>query len=177
MAQAKTYHDSVIERKSTRPESGFKAMLPPQTVVAPHEFTSCNQHSYGNPGRASSTAAKKLKDSDAVFAGQGKPKTKKPAAANMKLAGEVWKDGSDPQKSTLAQRSWMYQVDPAIQFKLKGCPEIKNLEMTGFPVGSEFDAPYNPNGNYRRVAKITKCSDAIGNNARQGKNIWMDQDA
>jgi hypothetical protein len=176
MAQAKTYHDSVVDRISSKPETGFKALLPPKSQEQMVDMTSCNHHAYGNPGRESSTAKKALRASDATFAGQGKPKGPKAKADNMKLAGEVWQGGDDPQKNTLSQRAWMYGPDAAIQYKLNGYPALRpeDVECTGFQVGSEHERPYNPNGNFKRVAKITKASDPMGSNNRTGKNIWMD---
>jgi hypothetical protein len=76
-------------------------------VVEEVDMRSCNEHAYGVPGRKSVTEQKRLRGSDAVFAGQGKPRKTK-SGPPTSLSGEVWNGSSDPQKSTLAQRAWMY---------------------------------------------------------------------
>ena len=69
----------------------------------------------------------------------------------------------------------MYGQDPAIKFKLKGYPVLKpeDIEQTGLAIGHGRE--YDGNGNFRRVAKLTKCSDVSGQNSKFGRNIYMDE--
>ena len=173
MAQGFTYQDSIKDRKSSIPEEGFGALLPKEKIHEVMDMKSTNQYSYGDSVRQSSTVLKKLKSADAPFCGN---KAVKKIKGNqpLGLSGEVWKDGSDPQNSTLAQRAWMYGEDPAIHYKLNGYPVLlqKDIEQTGLEIGT--NKSYNPNGNFKRVATLTKCNDVMGSNSRQGENVWMD---
>ena len=115
---------------------------------------------------------------NAVFAGMGGKKVKVRDNQPKGLSGEVWNGSTtDPQKSTLAQRSWMYGQDPAIKFKLKGYPVLKpeDIEQTGLAMPSQDALQYDGNKNFKRVAKLTKCSDVAGQNAKFGRNIFMDE--
>ena len=173
-AQRGTYDESVATRLSAAPETGFGSILPPAAPDPPPLSLSCNQYSYGVPGRTNQTYESLKRSPAAPFAGQGKPvkvKSNQPRG----LSGEVWKDGSDPQNSTLAQRAWMYGEDPAIKYKLNGYPVLRPEDVEQASVALGVRAPYNPEGDFKRRAKITKCSDVRGSNNRPGLNIWMDE--
>ena len=182
MAQANTFSEAVIKRVGSAPETGFDSLLPETSGKSVAEFGSCSRDAYGVPPRLSVTSSNALRSSTAPFAGQGKPaKVKDYNNTPKSLSGEVWKDGDDPQKSTLAQRAWMYGEDPAIHYKLCGFPklDINTLPRTGFPIGEkkgDGKDGYRPGASYKRVAKLTKCSDVQGQNAKFGTNVWMDGD-
>jgi len=126
----------------------------------------------------SETMKKKQYTNSAVFAGMTVVKKVKDAQ-DRGLSGEVWQDGDDPRNNTIVQRAWMYGKDPAIKHKLAGYPVLrqKDIECTGLQVGEHErnNTSYDPEKNYRRVAKITKCSDIDGQNRKYGRNIYMDE--
>ena len=132
----------------------------------------CSRSSFHSSRRALFTSA-------AHYAGQS-PKKKPRDNQPKSLSGEVWNGStSDPQKSTLAQRSWMYCTDPAIRYKLAGYPVLRpeDVERTGLAVGEANElADYDSEANHRRVATITKCSDERAQKARHGTHVYMDED-
>jgi hypothetical protein len=155
MAQPSTYDESTVKRVSSRvPEDGFEAILPPASQSIELHAKSNNQYAFGLAPRESQTAIRRLKAPDAHFAGS-KPIKREKSNQPQGLSGEVWKDGSDPQNSTLTQRAWMYAQDPAIHYKLNGYPVLKpeDVECTGLQIGSEHLKSYDPNANYRRNKK------------------------
>jgi len=163
-----------MPRRSEAPESGFGSVLPEATPDPEIHMMSNSEHAFGVAKRQSSTLqAKKLED----FAGTKKPK-KEFNTQPTSLSGEVWKEGDDPKDSTLAQRAWMYCEDPAIHYKVNGYPVLRpeDVQNATLPLGEDFNEPYNPKGNFKRVASLTKCSDVGGSNRRHGQNVWMDQD-
>mmetsp|Transcript_22013 Transcript_22013/g.41392 ORF Transcript_22013/g.41392 Transcript_22013/m.41392 type:complete len:255 (+) Transcript_22013:131-895(+) len=178
MAQHKTYHESVENRVGKAPEEGFGSILPAMAKEKEVNFKTNNQFAMGDQKRESQTQKKAKYATNAVFAGMGGKKVKVRDNQPKGLSGEVWNGSTtDPQKSTLAQRSWMYGQDPAIKFKLKGYPVLKpeDIEQTGLAMPSQDALQYDGNKNFKRVAKLTKCSDVAGQNAKFGRNIFMDE--
>mmetsp|Transcript_15491 Transcript_15491/g.30925 ORF Transcript_15491/g.30925 Transcript_15491/m.30925 type:complete len:255 (+) Transcript_15491:127-891(+) len=178
MAQKNTYHESVADRRGKAPEEGFEAILPPSAKEPEKNFKTNNQFAMGEASRTSASSLRALSTSSAHYAGQS-PKKKPRSNQPKSLSGEVWNGStSDPQKSTLAQRSWMYCMDPAVRYKLSGYPVLSpsDVERTGLAVGEENELKdYDPEASHRRVATITKCSDERAQGARRGRHIFMDE--
>ncbi|GMI57544.1 hypothetical protein ScalyP_jg11466 [Parmales sp. scaly parma] len=172
MAQQSTFQESIADRKSSAPEEGFGAILPKATADAEKHFTSNSQYAFGTTKRESTTMKTKKNE---IFAGSKKP-VKEKGNQPKSLSGEVWKDDPDPKNSTLAQRAWMYGEDPAIHYKLNGYPVLKPEDIANatLPIGEHHNKAYNPQGNFKRVALLTKCSDVGGSSRRPGENVWMD---
>ena len=178
MAQKKTYHESVKERKSKAPENGFEAILPPASSDPSPDFRTNNEYAFGVGKRMSTTLRKKQHSDTATFAG-GRGKVKVKNEQDRGLSGEVWQDGDDPRNNTMVQRAWQYGQDPAIRYKLNGYPVLRpeDVECTGLQVGEHErnNTSYDPEKSYRRVAKITKCSDADAQSRKYGRNVYMDE--
>jgi hypothetical protein len=168
MARPATYSEC-IKPRDIGPEDDFTSVLPVEAKVAVDGFKGTNHV------RASATEMKNLKKTTSAFAGS--PGKAKKVSTDRGLSGEVWKDGSDPQNNTIAQRSWVYGEDAAIKWKLKGFPTLKyeDIEPTGLNIGQEHHKKYDPEGHYHRVAVITKSNDMAASNARHGTHVFMDE--
>ena len=178
MAQLDTYEQVTRERISSVPEKGFGSLLPSH---AGHDeerhLTTVSSVAYPREGAGRdniSTQKKLLKEPTAPFAeGRGGARIEK-GIATSGVIGEVFKQGLDPQRNTACQRSWMYQEDPMLHYKLNGLPPNKPHENTSITMVAQRSERYNPFEKNQRHASITKQSATVGV-PNPGRNIYLDE--
>jgi len=61
------------------------------------------------------------------------------------LLGERLMTSEEPKKNTLAQKSWLYHDDPAVQYKLHGGPESRPVRDLSLRLPGEDYSMSGPN--------------------------------
>jgi hypothetical protein len=91
------------------------------------------------------------------------------------LLGERLMTDSDPRRNTAAQKTWLYNDDPALSYKINGVPRSAVVKDRSLSLPSEVaaDCPESVNHNYRRHALITGDLSTRSGRARAG--VFLDE--
>ena len=102
-------------RDTGRPETGFGAVLPSADSTEEQTyFQTTDQESFGVGTKTTKTMQRKIKAGNVPPSGGHASRPPDRGISASGATGEVYKQSSDPQRSTDAQRAWMYTADPMI---------------------------------------------------------------
>jgi hypothetical protein len=89
------------------------------------------------------------------------------------LLGERLNDGDDVSRNSIVQRSWLYNDDPALGYKLNGKPEAVMPNDVSLPIGEDSSNIVQPGWVHGRKAVLT--GDPLSKSGSQRAGIFMDE--
>ncbi|KAG7395636.1 hypothetical protein PHYBOEH_003393 [Phytophthora boehmeriae] len=128
---------------------GFRSVIPRPDPEPDREMITTHRRAFINHFPTSSPTSHAGAMTAAGGPGGGKVERGKAASGAM---GEVYKKSSEPQRDTLAQRSWMYSTDPMIAVMQKR-EALEASKSESRPASEEQSN--NPEGFGRKLTSIT----------------------
>lgn len=93
--------------------------------------------------------------------------------ATSGLLGERLNNGNDVSRNSIVQRSWLYNDDPALGYKLNGKPEAFMPNDVSLPIGEDPSNIVQPGWVHGRMAVLT--GDPLSKAGAQRAGIFMDE--
>jgi len=106
-----------VKYDSGRSGIGFDQLPAHQAGYGARQLTTSNMINYGVGTKPSNTKTRFMKSTGAPPSGGPGGARKEMGMSTSGMAGEVFKKSAEPQQDTAAQRSWLYDPDPAITVK------------------------------------------------------------
>lgn len=101
------------------------------------------------------TNSKLLRAEDCPIAVGRSGLRKEKGVSTSGLLGERLNLDKDPKRNSLAQRSWLYNPDPALNYKIHGAPVAEMPNDVSLAIGGEFSGEKFAGWTYGRKAVLT----------------------
>ena len=106
-----------IDRPNDKPSCGFGALLPTPSFNNNDNYETTTQSDFGKGVKSTKTEMRRIQ-AGMVPPGGGLASTRPDRGmAASGACGEIFKTDLDPQRSTVAQRSWTYSADLMVAVK------------------------------------------------------------
>lgn len=118
------------------------------------------------------TNSKLLRTADCPIAVGRSGIRKEKGVSTSGLLGERLSLDPDPKRNSLAQRAWLYNPDPALNYKINGVPVAEMPNDMSLAVGNEFSGEKFLGWNYQRKAVLT--GDILSASGQMRAGVFLD---